>query len=597
MRINFKIMTVLLFTAMPIYSGIAAGIPKGGESVLTKDLMAKHYFGPEDKTASLKISGKKNNPLLSINSSKRRENFYQLQLVLPTVTGVSKGDVMLIAFKARTLSSDNNDIGAFQVYFQKNAKDWEKSISMEIRIADGWKTIYIPFKAGMTLGKGQAALCMGFGLHAQKIELTDLKLLNYKKKLKIKDLPKFKPDVNIYAYKGMSLDASWRKEASKRIEKLRKADIKVKVTKDGKVVEGAKISIKMKRHAFPFGSAFAMRYLRQDSKNAKIYQEKILELFNSGGPENALKWLPLSGAWGPKWQFQNTKKSLEWLKKHNIKTRGHVLLWPSWKHTPKSLKDYEKNHEKLKSAIDEHIEDITKKCEPYIYEWDVINEPFNNNDLMKVLGDEVMAEWFVAARKNLPDTKLYLNDFHIISKPAGEHYESFKKTVEQLLAAKAPIDGLGLQSHFGSSLRPPEDLLKTLDDLAQYKLEIKITEFDVDSPHRELLANYTRDFLTVVFSHPSIKGFQMWGFWEGAHWKPDGAMYDQNWTERENLTAYKKLVFKDWWTDLAGKSDKAGSFATRGFLGDYEITVSLDGKEKTVQKALLKSGLHLDVNF
>ena len=43
-----------------------------------------------------------------------------------------------------------------------------------------------------------------------------------------------------------------------------------------------------------------------------INQQKVLELFNSGGPENSLKWPPVAGDWGADWQFPNTKKSLEW---------------------------------------------------------------------------------------------------------------------------------------------------------------------------------------------------------------------------------------------------------------------------------------------
>ena len=274
-----------------------------------------------------------------------------------------------------------------------------------------------------------------------------------------------------------------------------------------------------------------------------------------------------------------------------------MLLWPSWKHTPKFLGKHKGNPEKLKEAIDRHITEITRECEPYLYEWDVINEPFTNNDLMKVFGDDVMAEWFATARKSVPNTVLYLNDYNILTKPHGRHYAFVKNLVAKLIAAAAPIGGLGLQSHFGATLTPPAEVLKTLDELSKFKLKLKITEFDVNSEHPRLIANYTRDFMTAIFSHPSIHGFQMWGFWAGAHWRPRAAMYDRDWTERLNLKAYKQLVFKDWWSDVNGKTDANGLFRTRAFLGDYEITVKLDDNLRTIINTLEKSSLEVNVEF
>ena len=35
-------------------------------------------------------------------------------------------------------------------------------------------------------------------------------------------------------------------------------------------------------------------------------------------------------------------------------------------------------------------------------EWDVINEPYQNHDLMDLAGNGLMVDWFVRARENLP---------------------------------------------------------------------------------------------------------------------------------------------------------------------------------------------------
>ena len=57
---------------------------------------------------------------------------------------------------------------------------------------------------------------------------------------------------------------------------------------------------------------------------------------------------------------------------------------------------------------------------------------------------------------------------------------------------------------------------------------------------------------------------------------------------KPNGEVYRDLVFKRWWTNVNGKTGGQGTFATRGFLGDYEIEVKAGGKSKTVRVSLPK---------
>ena len=86
----------------------------------------------------------------------------------------------------------------------------------------------------------------------------------------------------------------------------------------------------------------------------------------------------------------------------------------------------------------------------------------------------------------------------------------------------------------------------------------------------------------------------MWGFWEGAHWRPRGAMMRRDWSLKPNGEVYKDLVFKRWWTNADGKTGAQGTFAARGFLGDYEIAVKSGGKSKTVRTSLPKDGTRVE---
>ena len=110
-----------------------------------------------------------------------------------------------------------------------------------------------------------------------------------------------------------------------------------------------------------------------------------------------------------------------------------------------------------------------------------------------------------------------LNDYDILSAHGANraHQDHFEATARFLLDSGAPITGLGMQGHFGASPTSMATVKRVLDRYAALGLSIRITEFDVNTADEALQADYTRDFLTMVFSHPAVTGFQMWGFWEG----------------------------------------------------------------------------------
>ncbi|MCY3792506.1 MAG: endo-1,4-beta-xylanase [Gemmatimonadetes bacterium] len=225
----------------------------------------------------------------------------------------------------------------------------------------------------------------------------------------------------------------------------------------------------------------------------------------------------------------------------------------------------------------DHIDEIIQATEGLVEEWDVINEPYTNHDLMDLSGDHVMVEWFQAARRNLPTAPLYLNDYNILSNNGQDiaHQNHYEQTIQYLLDQGAPITGLGMQGHFGDQVTAPAKLLALLDRFGRFGLDIKITEFDINTTDQDLLNDYTRDFMTVVFSHPAVAGLQWWGFWEKAHWRPNAALYNADWSPRPHAQIYKDLVFNQWWTRQQGRTSATGQFSGRGFYGSYQVEVRL----------------------
>ena len=389
-------------------------------------------------------------------------------------------------------------------------------------------------------------------------------------------------------------EGAWREEAEARIERLRKADVRVFVTDaGGNPVTGARVAVRMKRHAFGFGSAVAASFLLGEGTDSERYRGKILELFNKVVLENDLKW--------PQWETgrERALAGLAWLGERGIPVRGHNLVWPGWKWLPRDVEQLVSDPAALRARINSHIAEEAGAVRGKVAEWDVLNEPYNNRVLQNVLGDEAMAEWFRRAREADPNAVLYINDFNILSSGGNDvaHQDHYYKTIEFLERQGAPVQGIGMQGHFGRNLTPPARVIEILDRFAKLGKRIQVTEFDIDIDDEALQAAYTRDFMTAVFSHPSVDGFLMWGFWEGRHWKPRGAMFRRDWSAKPNAEAYRKLVFEDWWTRAEGAAGAGGVYSTRGFLGSYEAEATAGGRTAKAGFVLTRQGAEVKIQL
>ncbi len=397
-------------------------------------------------------------------------------------------------------------------------------------------------------------------------------------------------------YDGRKPDAPWRKAAAQRIETIRKGDLTVAVVDAaGKPVTDAEVKVAMKRHAFGFGSAIDARTLIADTDDGRRYRQTIATCFSKVVFENDLKW--------PQWEDKRRRgmmlKALEWLDKQGIAARGHCLVWPSWRRMPKDVEGLKNDKAALRRRIDRHVQEEVSALKGRIADWDVINEPFWNHDAMDVCGKEVMAEWYKTAHRADPATILYLNDQNILAGGGTDrkHQDHYEQTIRTLRKEQAPLGGLGMQCHFGGNLTPPARLVAVLDRFAAFGLPIQVTEFDINTKDRGLQADYMRDFLTTLFSHPKVEGILMWGFWAGRHWRPEAALFDRDWTPRPHAKAWKDLVLKTWWTNATGRTDARGRFTTRGFLGDYQVTATAGGKTGAVRTALTKPGTTVTVRI
>jgi len=561
---SFKIAISVLF--LFVCQVLYAQIPAGGSLLNTT---AGKNVGSGTLT-QVTITGQPFTKAIRYVTGANVLNFWDTQIHFPSAAGIETNDVILITFYARTISSiEEEGNGAVSVIIE-NATTYAKEIATKLTIGKEWKQYYASVKSKSTLTTTQVRYALFTGFPSQTIEVAEVQFLNYKTTLALNDLP-----ITVITYTGQAADAAWRTPAQERINQIRKgvADITV-YDEQGQVVKDANVSVEMVRHKFGFGTAIPASVFLSNT----TFRNKVYELFNEVVFENDLKWPQFNPA-----NTTNLSRSLDSLDKRRIAVRGHNVIWPSWKFMPTSIKTLETNPVALRLAIDKRFDEVTQFAKGRLNDWDVINEPYSEKDVMAILGNDVMADWFKRVRNNDRTVKLYLNDYDILSGGGTntKKQDSYFNLVKYIDESGGHVDGIGFQGHFGSDFTSLTKVYSIIDRFASLGKELKITEHDINVTQRQVQAEYTRDFMTICFSHEAVKSFLFWGFWANSHWLPEGALFNPDWTIRPHGEAYKDLVFNQWWTKKTdGITDAEGKVSFEGFLGTYKYTIKSGDKTR-----------------
>ncbi len=504
---------------------------------------------------------------LQVQLTAQPENTWDTSISTVTTEAVNKGDALLIGFWARGKPLEGVGGGVAEVVFELNGPPHTKSVQYLVETpSDGsWQHYWVRFRSIDDYAAEGATVTFQTGYLKEEFELAGLEVWNYGD-AEFESLPH-----TPLTYAGRELDADWRTEADERIDQIRKSDLEVKVLDaDGNPIAGASVRVRQKSHAFDFGTATSSQMIVGDHEQKSKYCEVLLEYFNVATIENGLKWMSWDKHPGNQPQ---TLAAMEWLNENNIAVRGHVMVWPGHRYLPEWIKTIEGQPETLSKVIDGHIREVGYATQGKLRDWDVVNEIFDNRDLTNVLGDEAAIHWFQEARRVAPGVDLYYNDYAGLVRGGHPtaHKDHFEKTVKYLIDNGAPIDGIGIQGHFGALLTPPVRLVSELDRWNALGLKIQITEFDVTVPNEQLRADFARDFLIACFSHQAVDGIVTWGFWESAHWEPKAALFDAQWNPTLIGQHWIELTKKRWWTDEKMTTDEDGKLNLRGFKGTYLV--------------------------
>jgi hypothetical protein len=404
-----RVRTILLSAGLAALASSAYGASPGAAALLPADSAAAFKLsgnaGEFAKMSTAAVAGQPFKSALRIEVAKKPQRSGDVQIAAPVDGIVASGDVLLVSFWMRsgaageaTLDAGFRTVpvaaaapgapgaagapGARGVAGAPGAAGGrgrgmfggQPALSAPAVAGTSWKKVQFPFALTRAYNKGEAEVYFTLGLRQQTVEIGGISLVNYGTSKKVADLPFTK-----LGYAGSEPGAPWRKAADARIEQIRKGDLTV-VVKDqaGKPVRGAQVAVRMKKHAFLFGTAVsgaAFSNGRMSAEDLAKYKQKIVELFNFSVMENETKW--------PQWANEASRPAtlavIDWLRQNGVQVRGHNLVWPSWNNTNvKAAQDARGDPAALAKVITDHIAETTTALSGRLVDWDVINETFTN---------------------------------------------------------------------------------------------------------------------------------------------------------------------------------------------------------------------------
>ncbi|MCR5377874.1 MAG: endo-1,4-beta-xylanase [Fibrobacter sp.] len=434
---------------------------------------------------------------------------------------------------------------------QGGPPDYRQKESASFQLTDKWQTFSMKFLADQK-GYGLNNVTFHVGLQKGWIQMDDVRI-----------------------EKAETLDTLWYQTAESRIDSLRKKDFTVKAA------PGSKVSVKLLRHAFPFGTALN---ITTDSKSDSIenwYKAKAKKFFWHAVSENQFKWPEYEPKKG-KILKKEMYRYVDFTQANGWKLRGHALMWGHQgygfdKHysnpqTPKQCNDFGKM---LKARIDRDLKEYKGK----ITEYDVWNEPLHESYTFNTCGWQYLDSAFIWAHKADPDAMLYLNEYNVVAAGETDRYVSL---IKGMLDRKVPIMGVGVQCHFNARPVEPALIKERLDKIASLGLPIKVTELDFGTWDQGMTltekgqADAYEKFIRSAFSHPAINGIVLWGFWDNRHWIKNGGIIGADGHEKEAAKRIYDLWHKKWTTEATATAGNDGVAKFRGFKGRYQVTA--DGK-------------------
>ncbi|HLV99315.1 MAG TPA: endo-1,4-beta-xylanase [Ktedonobacterales bacterium] len=300
------------------------------------------------------------------------------------------------------------------------------------------------------------------------------------------------------------------------------------------------------------GSAVSYSALTNDAQYAHILGQQ----FSAITPENEMKWASVEAQQGV-YDFTQADAEVQFAREHHQLVRGHNLVWHS--QLPDWLTSGTFTNAQLADILKQHIFTEAGHFRGDIWQWDVVNEPFNDDGTLRntmwlnALGPNYIADALRWTHEADPHAKLFLNDYNI--EGIGAKSDAMYALVKSLIAQHVPIDGVGFETHLDLQFSLPPQIQENFERFAALGLDVDITEMDVRmfvpatpdqlAAQASVYAQLMQDCLAVR----RCVDFTVWEFTDKYSWVPgfftgEGAadIYDENFNPKPAYDALLKTL-------------------------------------------------------
>jgi endo-1,4-beta-xylanase len=275
-----------------------------------------------------------------------------------------------------------------------------------------------------------------------------------------------------------------------------------------------------KARGLRIGTAVQADALASDAR----YRDEVAAQFSMVTPEDAMKWWVVQPKPGP-FNWADADRIVDFAAQHGQVVRGHTLLWhnsiPGWvRALPRA---------QVQAAARQYVTAEVTHFRGKVLAWDVVNEPLDPDGTLRdnfwsaSLGPNYVADVLRWAHAADPAAKLFVNEYG--AEGINAKSNGLYGLMLSLKRQKVPIDGVGLQGHWGLKPVPPT-MTANMGRFAALNLDIAITEADVEMPlppnstKLAVQATLYRQLLQNCLAVPRCRSFTVWGFTDRYSWIP-----------------------------------------------------------------------------
>ena len=287
-----------------------------------------------------------------------------------------------------------------------------------------------------------------------------------------------------------------------------------------------------------------------DENDAKT--KALIDQFNMVVCENEMKFDATEPNQG-EFNYYNGDRTVAFAQKHNMRVRGHALVWysqvPAWLSKDGKKNDKNFTQQELLDIMKNHIDNVMAHWKGKVAEWDVCNEVLDDDQsivrtdpngfklraqsVWNYAGEDYIEKAFRWAHEADPDAQLILNDYGVEFQGQAKA-EAFYNLAKYLKEKGVPINGVGLQCHLDVGKVNAAKLKATIDRFNAIGLRCVITELDLgmdDSEANRL--QQAKDFYNIVktaMQADNCNEVMIWGLTDAMTWRNNRnpLLYDGN---------------------------------------------------------------------